>query len=183
MNKRYPFPKRFWVYLAAVFIFAILLEVNIFRTDSWTGDKPFSEFVHRDWQLFAVFIIEELIIVFFMFLFSFLMAKISNKRDKEIAADWEQNKLLGINTEDYEYVWFDFGQTERALIAKQENLYILYVDEYDETKGMWCSVDSESTYNSLYELKKALFFDFDFFCEENAELDKYSNEIFKEQTE
>ena len=62
MNKRFPFPKRYWVYLIVVLVCSILLIGNIYRTDGWTGDKPFSEFVQRDWQLLAIFLVEELMI-------------------------------------------------------------------------------------------------------------------------
>ena len=57
MNKRFPFPKRYWVYLILVLICSILLIGNIYRTDSWTGDKPFSEYLQRDWLLFFVFFV------------------------------------------------------------------------------------------------------------------------------
>lgn len=45
---------------------------------------------------------------------------------------------------------------------------------------MWQDFDSVSVYDSLEELKKALYFDFDFYCDENAELDEHGDEEFKE---
>ena len=69
--------------------------------------------------------------------------------------------------------------TERALILKQGNVYKLYVQEYNEQTGIWDSVDSVSVYDDLSKLKYALFYEFDFFCDENAELDKNGDELFK----
>lgn len=39
MGKRFPYPKRYWIYLIVIFICSVLLFVNIYLTDSWTGDK------------------------------------------------------------------------------------------------------------------------------------------------
>jgi len=183
MNKRFPFPKRYWIYMVIVLICSVLLFVNIYRTDSWTGDKPFSEFVQRDWLSFAVFIIEELIIVGAVFIFAVLAGRISKNRNQEIVNQWEKDKYSGIKPGDYDYVWFDFENTERALILKQENGYSLYVQEYDEHTGNWESFSGVSVYDSLDAVKKALFYECDFYCEENAELDKRGDEIFVEEIE
>lgn len=180
MNKRFPFPKRYWVYLCATIIFGILLVANIYRTDSWTGDKPFSEFVQNDWNLFFIFLLEEVIIAVLMLLFAILGVKISKKRNLKIIEQWNLDKYLGIKPGDYDYVWFDFDMTERALILKQGDVYKLYVDEYDERTGDWNCLDSVRVYDDLYELKRDLFYEFDFYCEENAKLDMRGNEMYKE---
>lgn len=180
MNKSFPFPKRYWIYIGAVLVCAFLLIGNVFRTDSWTGDKPFSEFVQRDWILLAVFLLEEIIIVLAMFLFSVIAGKISKMRDKEILQAWEQVKYSGVKPEDYDYVWFDFYNSERALILKQGDVFNLYVEEYNARENLWKAVNQVSIYESLDLVKSALFYDFDFFCRENAELDEHSDEIYKE---
>ena len=64
-------------YFYVSLICLILLFLNFYRTDNWTGDKPFSEFVGRDWQLFAVFLIEEFIIICVMVVFWLLGQKSS----------------------------------------------------------------------------------------------------------
>ncbi len=179
MNKRFPFPKRYWVYLIIILICSILLIGNIYRTDGWTGDKPFSEFLQHDWQLLAIFLVEELIIVGAMFLFVILACKISKKRNAKITEQWETDKYLGIKPGDYDYVWFDFANTERALILKQGEQIKLYVEEYEEHTGNWKNLDGISVYDSLEEVKKALFYECDFYCEENSELDKHGDEIYK----
>lgn len=155
--------------------------MNIYRTDNWVGDKPFSEFVYRDWQLLFIFLIEEIIIVGVMFLFVFLACRINKKRDTEIIAQWEKDKYLGIKPADYDYVWFDFSNTERALILKQGDQFRLYIQEYDEHTGNWECFSGVSVYDSLEALKKALFYECDFYCEENAELDKHGDEVFVEE--
>ncbi len=180
MNKRFPLPKRYWVYVTVFLICSILLIANIYRTDSWTGDKPFSDFVQRDWQLFALFIIEELLIAGVMFLFVFLACRIGKKRGAEIIAQWEMDKYSGISPGDYDYVWFDFSNTERALILKQGDRFKLYVQEYDEHTGNWEGFGTASIYDSLEAVKKALFYECDFYCEENTELDKHGDETYKE---
>ena len=180
MNKRFPFPKRYWVYLIVVLICSVLLIGNIYRTDSWTGDKPFSEFTEGDWQLLFIFIIEEIVIAGFLFLFAFLGFGISKKRDFEISKQWENDKYLGIKPGDYDYVWFDFSNTERALILKQGDQFKVYVQGYDEHTGNWETIAGVSVYDSLEAVKKALFYECDFYCEENAEIDKYGDEIYKE---
>ena len=180
MNKRFSFPKRYWVYLIIVLICSILLVGNIYRTDRWTGDKPFSEFVQRDWQLLAIFLVEELIIAGTMFLFVILVCKISKKRNAEITEQWEIDKYLGVKPGEYDYVWFDFANTERALILKQSDQFKLYVQEYDEHIGAWEFIGGISVYDSLEAVKKALFYECDFYCEANAELDKYGDEIYKD---
>ena len=109
-----------------------------------------------------------------------LLGQKNIKKQRELFAEkWETDKFLGIKPGDYDFVWFDFDMTERALILKQGNVYKLYVQEYNEQTGMWDSVDSVSVYDDLSKLKYALFYEFDFFCDENAELDKNGDELFK----
>ena len=181
MNKKFPFPKRYWIYLIIFFICAILLICNIYRTDSWTGDKSFSNFVGRDWMLLVIFLFEEIIIVGVMFLFVFLACRISKKRDMEITKQWETEKHLEIKPGDYTYVWFDFANTKRALILKQDDKYILYVQEYDVHTGNWGYCNGVSIYDNLEEIKKTLFYEYDFYCEENTELDKHGDEMYVEE--
>lgn len=175
MNKRFPFPKRYWIFLIIVLICAVFLICNIYRTDCWTGEKPFSEFAQRDWLLLVIFLAEEIIIAGVMFLFAFLACRINEKRNAEIVAQWETVKYLGIGSRVYDYVWFDFANSERAVIQKHENKYYLFVHEFDEKTGNWEYLSGVSVYDSLESVKKALFYEYDFYCKENAELDKYGD--------
>lgn len=180
MKNKSPHPERYF-YVSLICL--ILLFLNFYRTDNWTGDKPFSEFVGRDWQLFAVFLIEEFIIICVMVVFWLLGQKSIKKQRELFAKKWETDKYLGIKPGDYDYVWFDFSNTERALILKQGDQFKLYVQEYDEHTGDWGCFNGVSIYDNLNEIKKTLFYEYDFYCEENAELDKHGDEIFVEEIE
>ena len=178
MKNKSPHPERYF-YVSLICL--ILLFLNFYRTDNWTGDKPFSEFVGQDWQLFAIFLIEEFIIICVMVVFWLLGQKSIKKQRELFAKKWETDKFLGIKPGDYDYVWFDFSNTERALILKQGDQFKLYVQEYDEHMGNWDNLYGVSVYDSLEAVKKALFYECDFYCEENAEQDKFGDEIYKEE--
>lgn len=181
MNKRLPLPKRYWLYLIIVLVCMILLVGNIYRTDNWTGDKPFSEFSHQDWQLLIIFFVEEVIIATVMLLFAFLCRRLGKERNVVITVEWENNYLdLGIKPGDYDYVWFNFAKTERAVIVKYQNTYNLFIHEFDKHTAHWEYLSGLSVYDSLEAVKRALFYEFNFHCEENTVLDKNGNEIFRE---
>ena len=76
MKKRTLHPERYY-YVSLICL--ILLFLNYYRTDGWTGDKPFSEFAGRDWQLLAIFLIEEFIIICAMVIFWLLGNKNTKK--------------------------------------------------------------------------------------------------------
>ena len=178
MKNKTPHPERYF-YVSLICL--ILLFLNFYRTDDWTGDKPFSEYLARDWQLFAIFMIEEIIIISVMLVFWILGQKCLKKQKALFIKKWENDKYLGIKPGDYDYVWFDFSNTERALILKQGYQFKLYVQDYDEHTGNWETIGGVSVYDSLEAVKKALFYECDFYCEENAELDKHGDEIYKEE--
>ena len=100
MNKRFSYPKRYWVYLFVFLICAALLIGNIYRTDSWTGNKPFSEFTQRDFKLLFIFLFEEIVIAALMILFCLLACKTIKKRCAEIAEQWKKSKYSGIKPGD-----------------------------------------------------------------------------------
>ena len=114
-----------------------------------------------------------------MLLFCLLACKTIKKRCAEIAEQWEKSKYSGIKPGDYDYVWFDFANIDRALILKQGDTFRLNAQEYDYCTGDWKSVGT-SIYDNLEAIKEALFYEYDFYCEENAELDKHGDEIYKE---
>lgn len=60
-----------------------------------------------------------------------------------------------------------------------EVMKVLNAQEYDYCTGDWKSVGT-SIYDNLEAIKEALFYEYDFYCEENAELDKHGDEIYKE---
>ena len=81
MKNKPPHPDRYF-YVSLICL--ILLFLNFYRTDNWTGDKPFSEFVGQDWQLFAIFLIEEFIIICVMVVF-WLLGQKSIKKQREFS--------------------------------------------------------------------------------------------------
>ena len=168
MKNKAPHPER---YYCLSLICLILLFLNFYRTDGWTGDKPFSEFVGRNWQLFAVFLIEEFIIICVMVIFYILGNKNIKSRRQMFIEQWEKGKYSGIKPGDYDYVWFDFSNMERALILQQGNQFVLYVQKYDDHTGNWENFNGVSVYHSLEAVKKALYYECEFYCEENVELD------------
>lgn len=177
MKNKFSSPERYY-FIALICL--ILLFLNFYRTDSWTGDKPFSEFVGRDWQLFAVFLIEEFIIICVMVIFWFLGNKKIKEQNSKFIAQWRKEKYSGIKPGDYDYVWFDFSNTERAIILKQGEQFKLYIQEYDEHTDIWKGLRGVSFYDDLEDIKKALFYEYGFYCRENAELEKHGDEKYKE---
>lgn len=68
----------------------------------------------------------------------------------------------GIDPNDYEAVWFDSSNSERALISKAGDVYILEVQELNEKEERWASVEVVHSIQSIDEIKKLLFYNFDF---------------------
>lgn len=97
MFKKSSIPMLYWVYVALMILCIVLLPVNFIRTDSWTGDKPFSAFAQRDWMLLAIFLAEELLLIGVAVLFSFLSFRTLRKRDAAIAAQWELARTEGVD--------------------------------------------------------------------------------------
>ena len=117
------FPKKYWIYVSVCGVFAILLFVNIFVTDGLTGEKEFWYFSQQDWCYFALFLLTEIVIALFMFLFAVKAGKLSLNRQKQIELYFEDFRYIGIKPGDYDYVWFDFSGTERAKIAKLNDVF------------------------------------------------------------
>ena len=180
MKEKFPHPQKYWLYMGVVLICAVLLFVNIFRMDEQIGGNAFWDYSKQDWQFFAVFLIEEAVIVGVLFLFSVLAGRLNIKRNGEILSFREKNKFLGLEPSEYDEIWFDFDCTERALIQRQEGKFILRVDEYCDESEAWKCVSEAQSYDDLSALKKALFHEFDFFCDRNAVLDKHGNEVYRD---
>lgn len=179
-NAKFPLPKKYWIYVFLAAVFAVLLFVNIFVTNGLTGEKEFWDFIAKDWFYFAAFLLTEIIIGFLMFFFSVQAGKMANNNQRQITKYYEQFRYSGIKPGDYTYIWFDYSGDERALILKDEDAFRLYIEEFDKKSEEWRAVNAVSIYSSMDEIRKALFYEFDFFCEENAEMDEHGDEVFKE---
>lgn len=178
----FPFPKKYWVYLVFCVVLGVLLFINIFVADGLTGEKEFWDFTQQDWLYFAVFLLTEIIIGFFLFFFAVKAGKLSMKRQKKVEQYFDQLKYSGIKPGDCDYIWFDFSGDERAKIVKLGDVQYLYVEGFDYKTESWNAVNTVSIFSSLAEIKKVLFYEFDFFCEENTLLDKHGDEMFREES-
>lgn len=172
-------PKRWYVYTGIEIIGFLLFGLNVYRTDDWTGDKPFSEYTSRDWMLLKIFLAEELIILVVIIVFMVLAYRVARKRQKERQEYFYEHSLMaGIKPGDYDDVWVNFSDSARAMISKHGNSFRLYVDGYDERAGNWTSIVGPSFYESIDEIKKTLFYEYDFYCVANAVLDEQGNVKF-----
>ena len=180
MSKKFPYPKRYWGYLGIALVGGISLLVSIFCFANLTDDRELWEFTSKDWRLFAVFSGFGLVCIGVAFCFSVLAGKINIKLEKEKDFRREQSLFLSINKDDYDYIWHDFSKTARALISRKDGKFVLCVQKYNALTEVWQSVADEALYDDLKSLKKDLFYEFDFYCDENAELDEHGDGIYKE---
>lgn len=155
-NVKFPLPKRYWIYVSVLVVLAVLLFANIFITDDLTGEKEFGAFTQTYWYYFAAFLLTEIILELTMFVFAVKAGGLMEENNRKITACYDRFKYDGINPEDYDYIWFSFSGTERALIMKNGNSYLLYVERLDEHDA-WLVVNTVSSYDSLETLKKHCF--------------------------
>ena len=171
MKQKIPFPKQFWIYMIIVATCFILITINIYRIDDQANQ--------------FVFLIEQFALFAALIWFLMLARAEAEKRNREMIKQRKkeivEQKWLGIKPGDYDHVWFDFTNTERALVLKQGDRYVLYIQYYDEHTEGWNNIESVGVYDSLTAVKKALFYDSNFHCEENTGLDENGNEIYAEE--
>ena len=89
------------------------------------------------------------------------------------------NKFEGISPTDYDYIWLNSFRDERALITEKYGKYALRLDMYDSETEKWNDDKEIRLFPSLQGVKKYLFYDCDFYCDANTEIDKHGNEIYK----
>ena len=106
-----------------------------------------------------------------MVIFWLLGNKTTKKQTAMFIEQWEKDKYSGIKPGDYDYIWFDFSNMERALILQQGDQFMLYIQKYDDHTGIWGNSYGVSIYDSLDAVKRALYYEYEFYCEENVELD------------
>ena len=182
MKRGVRFTNKYWFYfglcLLCTFVCLFSFVGNINRTDGWTGDKPFSDFSTQDWFLLIVFLVEELVLlgalicgVRGLLRFAALAYKVGIASEQKADDRWEEEKYFGIDPLAYDYIWFDYSRTQRALVLEGEGGFQLYIQEYDPKTGNWVNADSVGVYESLESLKADLSA-WDFYCSENANVDK-----------
>lgn len=176
MKKRpFPLPKKYRVYIALCLILYALIFADIFVVCGLEVE----DFTQQDWCYTAIF---SLTGVLFFFLASSFWKKASRIFDEQEKKYLDQFKYAEINPGDYDFIWFDFTGVERAKIVRSDGAYNLYVDFFDRETELWKPLDTVSVFSSLAELKEALFFEFDFYCEENAVIDRRGYEIFRDES-
>ena len=169
MHKQSPIPERYWLYQIARIVCVFLLFFNFHRTDKWTGDKPFSEYGQWDWTLFIIFLVEELIIVGAIIVLTVLARRAATEGEiNRRKAFSEEIMMMGIKPGDYHYVWFDRHHSARALVLKQDEVFKTYVEKYNSQTDEWVTINTVSVHGSLQDVKKSLFYDCFFYCDENA---------------
>lgn len=179
-NAKFPLQKKYWAYVILCLVLGILLFVNIFVLFEKTGGRELCNFTQQDWICFVLFLLTQALLIAWMAFFAIKGGKLLNKRDEQVEQYFDQFKYAGITPGDYDYVWFDFSSEERAKIAKSGDAFFLYVESFDEKTESWNAVNTVSVFSTLAEIKKSLYYDFDFFCEENTVFDQHGDEIFKD---
>lgn len=179
-KSKFPLPTKYWILISLCGVMAVLLFVNIFASDHITGGKEFHEFSSDDWRSFALFLLSEVLIGLLMFLFGRSAGKIARQVNTQKRTYYEQLRYDGILPGEYDEVWFDFSGEERAKIRKQEQAFLLYVEAFDIRSETWNPVNTVSCFDSIDDVKKALYYDFDFYCSENATIDEHGDETFQQ---
>ena len=169
-----PLPKRYWVYITIIAFMFIILFTSIFHIAA-TLPYEIWEFSKEDWHIASRYFILWIIIVIIA---SVLAIRAGNIHFKHFSGKAEKHKYTGISPSDYEHVWLDFYGDQRALIRVREDKYILTIQDYDDQAETWIPLESDLAYDSLDAVKKALY-EIEFYCDANAEIDKYSEVSFK----
>ena len=171
LEYKIPYPKRYWVYLKVIAFCAIMIFLNIFRTDVWTGNLEFSVYTQRQWLQFVIFIAEEVLLLAVMIAFTALFVRLCKKRNAMITALWRKERILSTIPGGFDYVWIDFSVERRALIRKIDKWFYVSVQAYDPHTGNWNNERGESGHESLDAIGKMLFYEAHFQCEENTKID------------
>lgn len=180
-NTKFPLPKKYWIYVILCAASAILMFVNIFVTDGITGEKEFWDFTQQDWHHFTLFLVTEVLIILLMAFWAIKAGKLANKQEEQVKQYFDQLKYAGIKPGDCDHVWFDFCDDNRAQIVKMGDAYYLYVESFNFRTELWEPVNTVSVFGSLAEIKKTLFYEYDFFCEENTVFDQYGDATFRDE--
>ena len=171
---------QYWVCLALIYALALLIA-NVFLTDGWTGDKPFREYDEQDWGLFVLFLLMEGSIGFLMVYVAAKCAKMVARMNQQIASCCKTCHAPLAPDECLAAEWFDFTGIQRATVTRR-NIF-LRLDVFHCKTGEWQVVAAGNAFASIAEIREALFYEYDFWCEENASTYNKGEVAFKEQEE
>jgi hypothetical protein len=175
-------PKKYWTFLTITIISAILMFVNIFVFDYLTGEKEFRDYNLYDIVLNLIFLGKESLYVSLMVYFSIKCGKLVREKTMLQRNYFYDVAYSGLKPGDYDHVWFDFEDEKRALVIKDGDSYKLYVEKYNDASQNWEAVNTVSCHDSLDSLKKALYIDYEFYCDDNAEFDEHGEYELRENT-
>lgn len=178
-NTKFPLPKKYWACVILCLALGILLFAKTFLF--WPARLEKESFATLRSRIGAIlFLLTQVLLTALMFFLAKKAGKLLNKRDKQVRQSFDQIKYAGITPGDFDYVWFDFSGDERAKIVTSGDAYYLYVESFDSKTESWNPVNTVSVFPTLAEIKKSLFYEFDFFCEENTVLDFDGDEMFRD---
>ena len=177
---KYPLPRRYWLYVGLIVTLGALLFVNIFVFDHWTGERELWAYERADWLLTGAFLLAEAALSLLALFFAQRAGKLFRRNSAQNAQHAEQFRLAGIQPGEYACVWFDLEGGRRALVAERDGTYRLRLEEFEARAEEWRAISGVSVFSSLPEVKRALFFDHDFACKENAVLDAHGDVVFRD---
>ena len=179
-NQKFPLPKRYTFYIVSIIVLSILMFLDIFIVTKYTGGRELYEFTAQDWTWLIRGVLVGTVMLALSCCFARLGGKLVKQHQEQIQTYLDQFKYAGISPDDYDFLWIDFGGLTRAVIRKSGDCYHLHLEEFNCKTELWEPVPGVSVYPSIAELKRALFDDFGFCCEENTVFDKHGEEMFKE---
>lgn len=177
------YPARYWICLALIFVLSALLIANVFLTDAWTGDKPFREYDEQDWGLFVLFLLMEGAIALLMVYVAVKGAKMVARMNQQIASYCKTCHAPLAPDECLAAEWFDFTGIQRATVTRKGETFFLRLDVFHCKTGEWQVVAAGNAFASMAEIREVLFYEYDFWCEENASTYNKGEVAFKEQEE
>ena len=171
--------KKYWKYFGLMVVCAVLMVLMIIPIAILTGEKEMSEFLALDWVYFAVFVIIELALLFGIVAFCVKMIKLSMAKVNGAMNSYvSQFKFVDLQEGSYDYVWLNFKGVKRAVISEQDGVFNLSLEKFNSLNNPWVPLADER-FSSLDELKRALYYEHKFYCEENADMDEFGDMTFK----
>ena len=178
--KKFPRPKRYTFYIVSIIILSILLFLDIFIVTKYTGGRELNEFTAQDWPWLVIGLLVGAVMIVPLICFARQGGKLVTQRQEQLQTYLAQFKYAGISPDDYDFLWIHFDGLTRAVIRKSGDCYHLHLEEFNCKTELWEPVPGVSVYSSISDLKRALFYDYDFYCEENTVFDRHGEEIFKD---
>ena len=164
------------IFLALVITIIVLVILGVLAClslYSYTGDKELKDFSPLEMQYFAYLII----FLITLFIIELLLALYGRKNIlpkiqgiKSTTTNISSYKYLGIEANQYSFVWFDIDELRRAKIKVIDEKYYLFIDQYNKKLELWSPINSCSVFDNLTQLSQSLYFEYNFECYEMRDL-------------